>query len=200
MSHTPFPHISELNSFFGVFYFSTHTPISPICRTPLFPISQNVIPFLKESPLLVPTNATGGPLASSGVQSGRVEGSVSLAERLSQYRLRALIVGILCAHYSAYALLRRHATGLRHERWSTPSVLCLSELYSFCFSLRMIKSRDTTSASPPRSPILVKLRWLLLNASSMALPALLSLSMSILAFASLRRLSAGTYAVLDQVN
>ena len=24
-----------------VFYFSTQTPISPICRTPLFPISQN---------------------------------------------------------------------------------------------------------------------------------------------------------------
>ena len=26
-----------------VFYFSTQRPISPICRTPLFPISQNVI-------------------------------------------------------------------------------------------------------------------------------------------------------------
>ena len=28
-----------------VFYFSTQTPISPICRTPLFPISQNLILF-----------------------------------------------------------------------------------------------------------------------------------------------------------
>ena len=43
MSHTPFPHISEFNPFFGVYYFSTQTPISPICRTPLFPISQNLI-------------------------------------------------------------------------------------------------------------------------------------------------------------
>ena len=29
-----------------VFYFSTRTPISPICRTPLFPISQNFNSFL----------------------------------------------------------------------------------------------------------------------------------------------------------
>ena len=30
-----------------VFYFSTQTPISPICRTPLSPISQNFILFLR---------------------------------------------------------------------------------------------------------------------------------------------------------
>ena len=31
-----------------VFYFSTRTPISPICRTPLFPISQNLILLLEQ--------------------------------------------------------------------------------------------------------------------------------------------------------
>ena len=51
MSHTPFPHISELYSFFGVFDFSSQTPISPICRTPLFPISQNVILFFEGLPV-----------------------------------------------------------------------------------------------------------------------------------------------------
>ena len=37
--------LSELaiRSFPKVFYFSIQTPISPICRTPLFPISQNLI-------------------------------------------------------------------------------------------------------------------------------------------------------------
>ena len=47
MSHTHFPHISEFSFFFWsrVFDFSTQTPISPICRTPLFPISQNVTLF-----------------------------------------------------------------------------------------------------------------------------------------------------------
>ena len=34
-------------------YFSTQTPISPICRTPLFPISRDLILFF--SPLRVPT-------------------------------------------------------------------------------------------------------------------------------------------------
>ena len=49
MSHTPFPHISEFNSFFGVFDSSTQTPISPICRTPLFPTSQHLFLFPGEA-------------------------------------------------------------------------------------------------------------------------------------------------------
>ena len=36
----------EHKIFVQVFYFSTQTPISPICRTPLFPMSQNLILLL----------------------------------------------------------------------------------------------------------------------------------------------------------
>ena len=55
MSHTPFPHISEINSFFGAESLISpprHT-ISPIRRTPLFPISQKLIPFLEQSLLFL---------------------------------------------------------------------------------------------------------------------------------------------------
>ena len=38
---------------YKVFYFSTQTPISPICRTPLFPISQNLILFFGAGAALV---------------------------------------------------------------------------------------------------------------------------------------------------
>ena len=45
MSHTPFFHISECNStsVFSLFEYPHSNPISPICRTPLSPISRNVI-------------------------------------------------------------------------------------------------------------------------------------------------------------
>ena len=51
MSHTPFPHISEFNS---TSFFSLSNPISPICRTPLFPISQNLSRFFFLSNALSP--------------------------------------------------------------------------------------------------------------------------------------------------
>ena len=43
MSHTPFPHISEFDSFF---YSDTLTHFPPICHTPIPPICYTPISFL----------------------------------------------------------------------------------------------------------------------------------------------------------
>ena len=67
MSHAPFPHISECNSIFGAesLISPPRQPISPICRTPLFPISQNLILlFRRPSRASPPSRASCAPRCS----------------------------------------------------------------------------------------------------------------------------------------
>lgn len=61
---------------------------------------------------------------------------------------RMRCVGFLCVQYSAYALLRRYATGILHEGWSFSSVLGVGEAIKFAISFYMIANRPDGSDSP----------------------------------------------------
>ena len=54
--------------------------------------------------------------------------------------------------YSAYALLRRYATGVLKEGWSSASVLGVGEALKFGISLAMMAAKEDGSESPKASP------------------------------------------------
>ena len=110
---------------------------------------------------------------------------------------RVLCVAFLCLQYSAYALLRRYATGILHEGWSFSSVLGVGEAIKFAISLYMISQKCDASEAPP-GPLQERTRFLLLNSGKMAVPAILYLMMNMLGFVSLRRVDAGTFAIVQQ--
>ena len=147
---------------------------------------------------------TGGE-ASGGEGSGLVSESAPAPRAwYHQYlllsndaRIRAMCVGFLCVQYAAYALLRRYATGILKEDWSMASVLGAGELIKFCISLAAIRARDGASEAPP-GPLPDRLRYLIRNSGKMAVPAVLYLAMNMLGFVSLRRVDAGTFAVIQQ--
>ena len=57
-----------------------------------------------------------------------------------------------CAQYSVYALLRRYATGVLKEGWSSASVLGVGEALKFAISLGMMAAKEEGSESPKVSP------------------------------------------------
>ena len=54
--------------------------------------------------------------------------------------------------YSIYALLRRYATGVLKEGWSSASVLGVGEALKFAISLGMMAANEEGSESPKVSP------------------------------------------------
>lgn len=115
----------------------------------------------------------------------------------AEYRVRALCVSFLCLQYAVYALLRRYSTGMLKEPWSPASVLGMGEIIKFTVSATMIsQSRGASEAPPGALPI--RLRWLIRNSAKMAVPAFLYLAMNFLGFVSLRRVDAGTFAIMQQ--
>jgi UDP-sugar transporter A1/2/3 len=129
------------------------------------------------------------------------EGSAALpvsSEEAAAVRRRFLCVLFLCLQYSAYALLRRYATGILHEQWTAQSVLGFGELLKFAISLGMIASSPAHTEAPGELPLTGRLHWLLVNSGKMAVPALMYLFMNMLGFVSLNRIDAGTFAVIQQ--
>ena len=57
-----------------------------------------------------------------------------------------------CVQYSVYALLRRYATGVLKEGWSSASVLGVGEALKFAISLGMMAANEEGSESPKVSP------------------------------------------------
>ena len=57
-----------------------------------------------------------------------------------------------CVQYSVYALLRRYATGVLKEGWSSASVLGVGEALKFTISLGMMAANEEGSESPKVSP------------------------------------------------
>lgn len=141
-------------------------------------------------------------------------------------RTRMLCVAFLCLQYSAYALLRRYATGILKEDWSMASVLGAGEAIKFVISLACIGAWDSASEAPA-GPLTSRLPYLLAHSGKMAVPAFLcasagartiplvsalsldgrsavrvprmpDLAMNMLGFVSLRRLDAGTFAIIQQ--
>ena len=133
----------------------------------------------------------------SKTESGDCE--VAKADGLlsEESRIRVLCVGFLCLQYSTYALLRRYATGILKEEWSIASVLGMGEFIKFSIALFAISTRPGASEAP-EGTLDVRLRHLLLTSSPMAVPAVLYLAMNMLGFVSLRRVDAGTFAVVQQ--
>ena len=121
----------------------------------------------------------------------------SSGQTFEQLRIRTLCVAFLCVQYSAYALLRRYATGVLKEGWSSASVLGVGEALKFVISLAMIARREDGSESP-KGPVGQRLSWLLSNSAKMAVPAGIYLAMNMLGFVSLHRIDAGTFAVVQQ--
>jgi len=118
-------------------------------------------------------------------------------ESSSEVRTRVLCVGFLCVQYSAYALLRRYATGILHQTYSFSSVLGAGEAIKFVISLCMIARRADASESPA-GPLHTRTSWLLMRSGKMAVPAVLYLAMNMLGFVSLQRVDAGTFAIVQQ--
>jgi len=116
---------------------------------------------------------------------------------MEQLRIRTLCVTFLCVQYSVYALLRRYATGVLKEGWSSASVLGVGEALKFAISLAMMAAKEEGSESP-KGPLMSRLSWLLSNSVKMAVPAGIYLAMNMLGFVSLHRIDAGTFAVVQQ--
>lgn len=111
--------------------------------------------------------------------------------------MRALCVAFLCVQYATYALLRRYATGILHEEWSLASVLGAAEMIKFAVSSTAVGTWTGASEAPPGA-LAGRIRWLVLNSEKMAVPAFLYLTMNMLGFVSLRRVDAGTFAIVQQ--
>ncbi|KAL1523077.1 hypothetical protein AB1Y20_018037 [Prymnesium parvum] len=123
--------------------------------------------------------------------------SASPGDAVGAYETRALCVGFLCLQYAAYALLRRYAAGILHEEWSFASVLGVGEVIKFGISLTVIARTRDASEAPPGT-LQDRTKWLLLNSGKMAVPAAIYLAMNMLGFVSLKRVDAGTFAVVQQ--
>jgi len=132
--------------------------------------------------------------AKGGTPQGVVKHAGATAEQL---RIRSLCVTFLCVQYSIYALLRRYATGVLKEGWSSASVLGVGEALKFAISLGMMAANEEGSESP-KGPLVSRLSWLLSNSIKMAVPAGIYLAMNMLGFVSLHRIDAGTFAVVQQ--
>lgn len=114
-----------------------------------------------------------------------------------ELRTRALCVAFLCVQYAAYALLRRYATGILREEWSMASVLGVGELIKFLVSLAAIRA-STANSEAPEGPLSERVSFLLRHSGKMAVPAGLYLAMNMLGFVALRRVDAGTFAIVQQ--
>ena len=112
-------------------------------------------------------------------------------------RTRMLCVAFLCLQYSVYALLRRYATGILREDWSMASVLGIGEAIKFVIALGCIGMWSSASEAPA-GPFTSRLIYLISHSGKMAVPAFLYLAMNMLGFVSLRRLDAGTFAIIQQ--
>ena len=121
----------------------------------------------------------------------------SARERADAVRKRALCVGFLCVQYAAYALLRRYATGILKEDWSFSSVLGAGEALKFGISLAVINASADGSEAPV-GPLRGRVAYLVRHSGKMAVPAFLYLTMNMLGFVSLKRVDAGTFAVVQQ--
>ena len=125
------------------------------------------------------------------------DGKVAAGSSGAEARVRVLCVAFLCLQYAAYALLRRYSTGILKEQWSAPSVLGMGELIKFVISLSAISGWASTSEAPAGT-LAERVGWLLANSLKMAVPAFLYLTMNFLGFVALRRVDAGTFAILQQ--
>merc|ERR1711871_806694 len=99
--------------------------------------------------------------------------------------------------YATYALLRRYATGVLREDWSLASVLGVAEILKFGVSAAAIGLRTGASEAPP-GLVGERMQWLVMHSGKMAVPAALYLTMNMLGFVSLRRVDAGTFAIVQQ--
>lgn len=149
---------------------------------------------------LLPDEAGGSQSQENALRAkgGTPQGVVKHAGATSeQLRIRTLCVTFLCIQYSVYALLRRYATGVLKEGWSSASVLGVGEALKFAISLGMMAAKEEGSESP-KGPLVFRLSWLLSNSIKMAVPAGIYLAMNMLGFVSLHRIDAGTFAVVQQ--
>lgn len=136
--------------------------------------------------------------ATAELEEGNGVAPTVTAEEASVVRRRAFCVLFLCLQYSAYALLRRYATGILHEPWTAQSVLGVGEFLKFGISLAMIASGPAYTEAPTDLNLSGRLHWLLMHSAKMAVPALMYLTMNMLGFISLNRIDAGTFAVIQQ--
>ncbi len=135
-------------------------------------------------------------VAFYAVHSSEVSEAES-GESLDLWRTRALCVGFLCLQYATYALLRRYATGILREDWGFASVLGVGEMIKFGIALVAISKLDGASEAP-EGPLPGRLKYLIETSRKMAVPAFIYLTMNFLGFYSLRRVDAGTFAVVQQ--
>ena len=141
----------------------------------------------------------GGGGDAAGADAERSQPSPGLLAQLvaPESRTRVLCVSALCLQYSAYALLRRYATGILKEEWSIPSVLGAGEAIKFLIALVCIGASSSASEAPA-GPLSQRLPYLIMTSGKMAVPAFLYLAMNMLGFVSLRRVDAGTFAIIQQ--
>lgn len=143
-----------------------------------------------------PTNGRSGDAAGAPPVPAAQAGAAS-SSTPAQLRTRMLCVCCLCLQYAAYALLRRYATGILKEDWSMASVLGAGEAIKFVVSLAAIGSSASASEAP-EGPLSERTCYLLRHSAKMAVPAVLYLMMNMLGFVALRRVDAGTFAIIQQ--
>ena len=107
--------------------------------------------------------------------------------------IRIGVCVLLCIQNSAYTLSRRYGSGVLKEAASSQSILAVGEIMKLLFSVVMIRRQQQqqggAEAGAAESPIAAA-RRLAVSSLPMAVPAFIFLSMNLLSFVALRRISA----------
>ncbi len=104
---------------------------------------------------------------------------------------------------SSYVLLRRYQSGVLHEASSAQSILAVGELIKLAFSILMVM-RDAAAAKSLDVPLAPASRCLSTSvrlastSAKMAVPALIFLTMNLLSFVALNRISAAAFSLIQQ--
>jgi len=124
---------------------------------------------------------------------------------------------MLSLQNSSYVLLRRYSSGVLHEAASAQAILAVGELIKMAFSWVMIvreasakaefevEQGEADNGKPLAAPRVGRPRWfvetslrLLSTSAKMAVPALLFLTMNLLSFVALERISASSFTLIQQ--
>eukprot|EP01134_Creolimax_fragrantissima_P001648 CFRG1648T1 len=124
--------------------------------------------------------------------------SVRFVELSSSTSLKLLLLVLLLAQNTSYALMRRYSQGVLKETATPSSILLMGELIKLLISLTYISySPQLATAAPDtaqKSPVV----WILQTSGPMVVPAAVYLIMNMLSYVALERIDAGLFTVFAQ--
>lgn len=111
--------------------------------------------------------------------------------------IRLWVLILLCCQNCFHAVLARYSTSILKEVYSTSEVVMMSELLKLVASALLVLYDKAPTSSDGVG--LSKLYWLAMNSSQIILLVVMYSIANLLAYASLSRIDAGVYTVLQQL-